>query len=96
MELLVTYDVVTETPAGRRRLRRVAKLCQAYGQRVQYSVFECQLTDAQIENFEARLIAEIDPTEDSVRIYELPGDRQKRVRSHGKALDFDLHDPLIL
>lgn len=96
MELLVTYDVATDTSAGRRRLRRVAKICQGHGQRVQFSVFECQLTDAQLEAFEVRLINEIDPDEDSLRIYFLPGDREKRVRSHGKALTFDLHDPLIL
>ena len=96
MDLLITYDVATDTSAGRRRLRRVAKLCQAYGQRVQLSVFECQLNDTQIETFEARLIEEIDPAEDSLRIYLLPPDRAKRVRSHGKPLDFDLHDTLIL
>jgi CRISPR-associated protein Cas2 len=96
MDLLITYDVATDTSAGRRRLRRVAKLCQAYGQRVQLSVFECQLNDTQIETFEARLIEEIDPAEDSLRIYLLPPDRAKQVRSHGKPLDFDLHDTLIL
>lgn len=96
MDLLITYDVATDTPAGRRRLRRVAKLCQAYGQRVQLSVFECQLNDTQFDTFEARLIEEIDSAEDSLRIYFLPADRAKRVRSHGKPLDYDLHDTLIM
>ncbi|MYL06370.1 MAG: CRISPR-associated endonuclease Cas2, partial [Gemmatimonadales bacterium] len=71
MEILVAYDVATDDAAGRRRLRRVAQACEAYGQRVQKSVFECVLSDADMEMLVARLRAEIDETVDSIRIYRL-------------------------
>ena len=71
MELLVTYDVSTESVAGRRRLRRVAKICQSYGQRVQKSVFECVLNPMQLEQFRSLLAQEIDSESDSMRIYRL-------------------------
>ena len=96
MEILVTYDVATDTKAGRRRLRRVATVCLAHGQRVQLSVFECRLSDAQFDGFEAKLTAEIDPAQDSLRIYFLPAEKQKRVRVLGKALAFEVNEPLIL
>jgi CRISPR-associated protein Cas2 len=69
MEILVTYDVSTETASGRRRLRRVAHLCEAYGQRVQKSVFECVLNEGQYEQLKHRLLHEIDPQADSLRFY---------------------------
>jgi len=71
MELLVAYDVATDTKAGRRRLRRVANVCVAHGQRVQKSVFECVLTEAQVERFTYRLLREIDVSQDSLRVYRL-------------------------
>src|SRR5215208_210166 len=71
MLVLVTYDVSTETPAGRRRLRRVANACKDYGQRVQLSVFECDVDPAQWVSLKARLLAETDPASDSLRFYYL-------------------------
>lgn len=96
MLVLVCYDVNTETAAGRRRLRRVAKACESTGQRVQKSVFECRLDVAQFETLERRLLAEIDPAQDCLRLYRIPGTRGFEVAEHGqfKALDFD--GPLVL
>ena len=96
MLVLVCYDVSTETKQGRRRLRRVAKVCESTGQRVQKSVFECQLDVAKFEALERELLAEIDLTEDCLRIYRIPGTRGFEVIEHGafKAIDFD--GPLVL
>jgi len=96
MLVLVCYDVNTETKAGRRRLRRVARVCESTGQRVQKSVFECQLDVAKFENLERELLAEIDPTMDCLRLYRIPGTRGFEVIEHGtfKAVDFD--GPLVL
>lgn len=71
MLMLITYDVATTDAAGRRRLRRVARLCQDHGQRVQYSVFECQLDPAQWTVLRTKLMDEIDEGEDSLRFYRL-------------------------
>lgn len=91
MLALVCYDVNTESREGRRRLRRVAKVCEGTGQRVQKSVFECQVTLAQLEELERRLLAEIDLNQDCLRLYRLPDTRGSEVREHGKfrATDFD-------
>lgn len=96
MLVIVCYDVNTETKEGRRRLRHVAKLCEASGQRVQKSVFECQIDLAQMETLERRLLAEINDKQDCLRIYRLPETRGAEVREYGqfKAVDFD--GPLIL
>jgi CRISPR-associated protein Cas2 len=96
MLVLVCYDVSTETKQGRRRLRRVAKVCESTGQRVQKSVFECQLDLAKFEALERQLLAEIDLAQDCLRIYRIPGTRGFEVIEHGafKALDFD--GPLVL
>ena len=96
MLVLVCYDVSTETKQGRRRLRRVAKVCESTGQRVQKSVFECQLDVAKFEALERELLAEIDLTDDCLRIYRIPGTRGFEVIEHGafKAIDFD--GPLVL
>ena len=96
MEVLVTYDVSTETREGRKRLRRVATICLGYGQRVQQSVFECQVTLAQMEELESKLLGTIDPAQDSLRIYRLAEPRQKYVRLHGTQPEFDLREPLIV
>jgi CRISPR-associated protein Cas2 len=96
MEILVTYDVSTETREGRRRLRRVATICLGYGQRVQKSVFECQVTAAQMEEMEDRLVNTIDPTLDSLRIYRLVEPRQQHVKMHGTQPAFDFREPLIV
>lgn len=94
--ILVCYDVSTETREGRRRLRRVAKVCEGTGQRVQKSVFECQLDLARFEALERELLAEIDVTSDCLRLYRIPGTRGFEVIEHGvfKALDFE--GPLVL
>lgn len=96
MLVIVCYDVNTETKEGRRRLRRVAKLCESTGQRVQKSVFECQIDLAQMETLERRLLAEINEQQDCLRIYRLPETRGSEVREYGqfKATDFDA--PLVL
>ena len=96
MLVLVCYDVNTETSAGRRRLRRVAKVCESTGQRVQKSVFECQVDVAQFETLERRLLADINPDQDCLRLYRMPQTRGFEVLEHGsfKAVDFD--GPLVL
>lgn len=96
MLVLVCYDVNTETREGRRRLRRVAKVCESTGQRVQKSVFECQVTLMQMEDLERRLLDEINLAQDCLRFYRMPDARGFEVREHGnfKATDFDA--PLIL
>ena len=96
MLVLVCYDVNTETSAGRRRLRRVAKVCESTGQRVQKSVFECQVDVAQFETLERRLLAEINPDQDCLRLYRMPAARGFEVIEHGvfKAVDFE--GPLVL
>jgi CRISPR-associated protein Cas2 len=74
----------------------VARVCESTGQRVQKSVFECQLDTAKFEALERRLLAEIDPTVDCLRLYRIPGTRGFEVMEHGtfKAVDFD--SPLVL
>ena len=95
MEILVTYDVATEDAAGRRRLRRVAQTCEAYGQRVQKSVFECTIAEADLERLVARLRAEMDADTDSIRIYRLREPRSRHVRVFGVRPAFDPRDPLV-
>ncbi|MEO8057953.1 MAG: CRISPR-associated endonuclease Cas2 [Burkholderiales bacterium] len=96
MLVIVCYDVNTETREGRRRLRRVAKVCEGTGQRVQKSVFECLVTLAQMEELERRLLSEVNLDQDCLRLYRLPETRGCEVREHGKfkAIDFDA--PLVL
>jgi CRISPR-associated protein Cas2 len=94
--MLVAYDVNTETGAGRRRLRRVARACLDLGQRVQKSVFECELDPAQWTLLRARLIAEIDPRVDSLRFYRLGADGRRRVEHVGAKPTLDLEGPLVV
>ena len=96
MEILVAYDVSTETAEGQRRLRRVAKVCEAYGQRVQKSVFECIVNAVQLEEFKHKLQREMDPTEDSLRLYRLREPRQRYLQVMGRQPVFDLREPLVL
>lgn len=95
MLVIVCYDVNTETPAGRRRLRRVAKVCEGTGQRVQKSVFECRIDLAQMEALERRLLTVVDLQQDCLRLYRLADTRGCEVREHGvfRATDFDA--PLV-
>lgn len=95
MLMLVTYDVNTEDIAGRRRLRRVARACLDRGQRVQHSVFECEVDPAQWAQLRARLIDEIDAEKDSLRFYRLGADGQRRVEHVGAKPTLDLRGPLL-
>lgn len=95
MLMLVAYDVSTLTPAGRRRLRRVARACLDLGQRVQNSVFECEVDPAQWTALRARLIAEIDPAADSLRFYRLGAEGRRRVEHVGAKPVVDLEGPLV-
>lgn len=95
MLMLIAYDVSTETGAGRRRLRRVARACLDYGQRVQRSVFECELAPAQWTMLRARLLTEIDPTCDSLRFYRLGAEGRRRVEHVGAKPTLDLDGPLV-
>lgn len=96
MLVLVTYDVNTETPAGRRRLRRIAKTCQNYGQRVQFSVFECNVDPAQWVKLRAKLLHEMNPKLDSLRFYFLGSNWQGKVEHEGAKEPRDLEGTLIL
>lgn len=96
MLVIVCYDVNTETRAGRRRLRRVAKVCEGSGQRVQKSVFECQVNLMQLEDLERRLLAEIDAVQDCLRLYRLADGKGCEVREHGKFKATDFDAPLVL
>lgn len=95
MYVLVTYDVATTTPQGRRRLRLAAKTCLDYGQRVQNSVFEMKVDPAQWTDCKNRLLTLIKPDEDSVRFYYLGANWQHRVEHHGAKPSLDVDGPLI-
>ena len=94
--LVVAYDVNTLQPEGRRRLRKVAKICEGFGQRVQLSVFECTLSDTQLVQFRQKLLKVIDETEDSLRLYTLSGNRQNSIECHGRDQYIDFKGPLIV
>jgi len=96
MMVLVSYDVSLREAAGPRRLRRIAKVCTNYGQRVQYSVFECIVDPAQWANLRARLIREMDETQDSLRFYFLGANWRRRVEHVGAKAGIDQEGPLIL
>ena len=96
MYILITYDVATSTSGGSRRLRRVAKICLDYGQRVQNSVFECKLDPAHYVELKQRLLDEIDSEADSIRIYNLGNNWQKRVEHYGKNEDYNIEGFLLV
>ena len=95
MFVLVSYDVTTTNAAGRRRLRNIAKTCLDFGQRVQNSVFECQVDPAQWTQFKHRLLDILDPRHDSLRFYYLGSNWQRRVEHHGRNAAIDMDGPLI-
>jgi len=95
MLVLVTYDVNTQDAEGRRRLRRVAKACQDFGQRVQNSVFECEVDPARWAMLRATLIAEIEEDKDSLRFYQLGASGKRRVEHVGAKATLDLDGPLL-
>jgi len=94
--VLVSYDVSTMDRAGQRRLRRVSKACQNYGQRVQYSVFECIVDPAQWAKLRQKLINEIDTNEDSLRFYFLGANWKKRIEHVGAKEALDQEGPLVV
>ena len=96
MLVLVTYDVSTEKPEGKRRLRRIAEVCQDYGQRVQLSVFECLVGEKELVMLRSRLSAEMKKEEDSVRLYFLDEAARERTEHYGVAKPRDLEAPLLI
>lgn len=96
MLVLVTYDVNTESAAGRRRLRKVAKACVDYGQRVQNSVFECRLDAAQYVALKQKLSALIDPAADSLRFYNLGDKYHSRIEHVGAKPGYDAEGVLMV
>jgi CRISPR-associated protein Cas2 len=96
VDLLVTYDVETVSPAGQARLRRVAKICEAYGHRVQKSVFEVVCPEADKLRLVAALTAAIDPVQDSVRLYRLPARALDDVEHLGRPRDVNPRGPLVI
>ena len=95
MLVVVTYDVSTETREGRRRLRRVANACKDYGQRVQYSIFECEIDSAQWVHLRKRLLSIINPEKDSLRFYFLGSNWRRRIEHLGAKPSLDFSGPLI-
>lgn len=95
MLIVVTYDVSTETSAGRARLRKVAKQCQNYGQRVQNSVFECIMDEAQFISFKNGLLKIINEVEDSLRFYRMGNAYQNRIEHYGNKEVPNLDAPII-
>ncbi len=96
MLIIATYDVSTENQEGRRRLRRIAKVCLRFGQRVQKSVFECQVNQMQYEELERNLLAEVDLQEDNLRFYQLSEPQELRVKQYGAFRSLDFDGPLVV
>jgi CRISPR-associated protein Cas2 len=96
MLVVVSYDVDTTDAEGRRRLRRIAKICQDHGQRVQFSVFECEVTPADWVKLRARLIEQTNQAKDSLRFYFLGAGGKRRVEHAGNRRPIDLEGPLMV
>ncbi len=96
MFVLVSYDVSISTPGGARRLRRVAKTCLNFGQRVQCSVFECMVEPAQWVALKSQLETIIDPEHDSLRYYFLGANWKRKVEHIGAKPALDVDEPLIV
>lgn len=96
MTVVVSYDISTLTAKGRRRLRRVAQCCKDFGQRVQFSVFECRVPEKEWVLLRQRLLKEYRPEEDSLRFYFLGDDADRRTEHHGTKPSLDFEGPLIL
>ena len=96
MLVVICYDVTTIEPEGQRRLRRVAKVCKNYGQRVQLSVFECEVDPGQWAALRQKLIDEIDPEVDSLKFYFLGSNWKRRTEQIGAKQSYDSDAPLIV
>jgi len=96
VDALIVYDIETTSPEGRRRWRRICQLCKDYGQRVQFSVFECRVTQAQLETVEAKALDIIDEEKDTLRFYVLHGGREAALRAYGIDRYQDFDEPLVL
>jgi CRISPR-associated protein Cas2 len=96
MYTLITYDVSATTPAGRTRLRKIAKTCLDYGQRVQNSVFECKVDPGQLVELKNKLLTIMNPEKDSIRFYNLGRNWQHRVEHHGNKEPYDPDGPLMI
>jgi CRISPR-associated protein Cas2 len=96
MMVLVSYDVATSTSGGAGRLRRVAKACRDFGQRVQYSVFEIEVDAAQWTLLRRRLVGLIDHEVDSLRFYFLGNNWERRIEHVGAKAAVDMNGPLIV
>ena len=95
MMVLICYDVDTTTAGGQKRLRKVAKMCENYGQRVQYSVFECLVDAALFTKLKHQLTALINTDKDSLRFYQLGDNWKPRVEHIGAKTSIDFEGPLI-
>lgn len=96
MLVVVTYDVNTETRAGRARLRKVAVTCQQYGQRVQKSVFECLIGEPQLIQLRSKLLSTINREQDSLRFYFINESDRTKIESYGQGRLWDFEGPLII
>jgi CRISPR-associated protein Cas2 len=96
MWIIVAYDVNTETRKGQKRLRRVAQVCKNYGQRVQKSVFECQVNEMKFEDLRRKLLKEINKDEDNLRLYRLTEPRDDHVETYGQSGTIFFEEPLIV
>jgi CRISPR-associated protein Cas2 len=96
MLVVVSYDVNTTDPAGRRRLRQIAKTCQNHGQRVQFSVFECEVSPADWVKLRTRLLEQMNEAKDSLRFYFLGADGKRRIEHAGNRKPIDLDGPLMI
>ena len=96
MVVLVSYDVNTQDAAGKRRLRRIARLCTSWGQRVQFSVFECLLDTAQCRLLQAKLLSIMDPERDSLRFYYLGRQYENKIEHFGIKQSYLPEEPMIL
>ncbi len=96
MYVLVTYDVSTKTPAGKKRLRQIARICEGFGQRVQNSVFELLVDPGQWADCKSKLESAFNPAEDSLRYYYLGSNWKRRVEHVGAKETLDIEGPLII
>lgn len=96
MLVLITYDVNTETAAGKKRLRQIAKQCVNFGQRVQNSVFECKLDPVQCRTLKAKLLGIMDKEKDSLRFYYLGNNYENKIEHFGCKETYLPDDPMII